>query len=56
MARTPRQIEDESLALRCRLINQRSFEVIKEINGIELRLAALEGRLVGGVDDPGAPD
>lgn len=28
-------------------LNQRSFEVIKEIKGVELRLAALEERLAG---------
>jgi hypothetical protein len=36
------------------LINQRSFEVIKEIKGVELRLAALEEQLAvrGGVAGP----
>ena len=29
------------------LLNQRSFEVVKEIKGLELRLAALEERLSG---------
>jgi hypothetical protein len=118
MARTPRQFEDERLALRCRLgepaafaelvatmerplmyfvrstvlltgsglliihkiegtwiavngvfwflfgavfffvnqINQRSREVIKEIRGVELRLAALEERLAGQGDVAGTPD
>jgi len=38
------------------LINQRSFEVIKEVKGVELRLAALEERLAGQGDAPGKPD
>jgi undecaprenyl pyrophosphate phosphatase UppP len=37
-------------------INQRSFEVIKEIKGLELRLAALEERLAGRGDVTGTPD
>ena len=37
-------------------INQRSFEVIKEIKGVELRLAALEDRLAGRGDVAGTPD
>jgi hypothetical protein len=37
-------------------INKRSFEVIKEIKGVELRLAALEERLVGRGDVTGTPD
>jgi hypothetical protein len=39
------------------MINQRSFEVIKEIKGLELRLAALEERLAGAGrgDLPGTP-
>jgi hypothetical protein len=37
-------------------INQRSFEVIKEVKGVELRLAALEERLAGRGDVTGAPD
>jgi hypothetical protein len=32
------------------ILNQRSFEVIKEIKGVELRLAALEERLAGRPD------
>ena len=36
-------------------INQRSFEVIKEIKGVELRLAALEERLAGRADVTGTP-
>ena len=36
-------------------INQRSFEVIKEVKGVELRLAALEERLAGRGDVTGAP-
>jgi hypothetical protein len=35
------------------LINQRSFEVVKEIKGVELRLAALEERLAGRGDITG---
>ena len=35
------------------LINQRSFEVIKEIKGVELRLAAFEERLAGRGDVAG---
>ena len=38
------------------LINQRSFEVIKEIKGVELRLAALEERLAGRGDATGTSD
>jgi hypothetical protein len=38
------------------LINQRSFEVIKEIKGVELRLAALEERLAGRGDVTGTPN
>src|SRR4051794_40840569 len=38
------------------LINKSRFEVIKEIKGIELRLAALEGRLAGRGDFTGTPD
>jgi hypothetical protein len=38
------------------LINQRSFEVIKEIKGVELRLAALEERLASRGDVTGRPD
>jgi hypothetical protein len=37
-------------------MNQRSFEVIKEIKGVELRLAALEDRLAGRGDVAGAPE
>ncbi len=37
-------------------LNQRSFEVIKEIKGVELRLAALEERLAGRGDVTGTPD
>jgi len=37
-------------------INQRTFEVIKEIKGIELRLAALEERLAGRGDVTGTPE
>ena len=37
-------------------INQRSFEVIKEIKGVELRLAALEERLASRGDVTGRPD
>jgi hypothetical protein len=37
------------------LVNRRSFEVIKEIKGIELRLAALEERLAGRGDAAGPP-
>ena len=35
------------------LINKRNFEVIKEIKGVELRLAALEERLEGRGDVTG---
>jgi hypothetical protein len=38
------------------LINQRSFELIKEIKGVELRLAALEERLAGRGDVSGTPN
>ncbi len=38
------------------LINQRSFEVIKEIKGVELRLAALEERLARRGDVTDTPD
>ena len=37
-------------------INQRSFEVIKEIKGVELRLAALEERLARRGDAAGTSD
>jgi hypothetical protein len=37
-------------------INQRSFEVIKEIKGLELRLAALEERLADWGDVAGTPN
>lgn len=37
-------------------MNQRSFEVIKEIKGVELRLAALEERLAGRGDATGKSD
>jgi membrane protein YdbS with pleckstrin-like domain len=36
------------------LINKSRFEVIKEIKGVELRLAALEERLAGHGDSAGA--
>jgi undecaprenyl pyrophosphate phosphatase UppP len=36
------------------LINKSRFEVIKEIKGVELRLAALEERLAGRADGTGA--
>lgn len=35
------------------LINRSRFEVIKEIKGVELRLAALEERLAGRAENPG---
>ena len=35
------------------MINKSRFEVIKEIKGVELRLAALEERLAGGGDTTG---
>ena len=38
------------------LINKSRFEVIKEIKGIELRLAALEERLTGRGDVTGTPN
>jgi hypothetical protein len=38
------------------LINKSRFEVIKEIKGIELRLAALEGQLTGRGDVTGTPN
>jgi undecaprenyl pyrophosphate phosphatase UppP len=38
------------------LINKSCFEVIKEIKGVELRLAALEERLTGRGDDTVAPN
>jgi hypothetical protein len=54
MARTPRQIEDERLALRCRLGEPGAFaELVKEIKGVELRLASLEERLAARGDITG---
>jgi uncharacterized membrane protein len=38
------------------LINKSRFGVIKEIKGVELRLAALEERLAGRVVDTGTPN
>jgi hypothetical protein len=38
------------------LINKSRFEVIKEIKGVELRLAALEERLAGRGDVTGTPN
>ena len=38
------------------LINKSRFEVIKEIKGVELRLAALEERLASRGDVSGTPD
>ena len=37
------------------MINKSRFEVIKEIKGVELRLAALEERLAGRGDVAGSP-
>jgi len=37
------------------LINKSRFEVIKEIKGVELRLAALEEQLAGRGDVPSTP-
>jgi hypothetical protein len=37
------------------MINKSRFEVIKEIKGVELRLAALEDRLAGRSGDAGKP-
>jgi hypothetical protein len=37
-------------------INKSRFEVIKEIKGVELRLAALEERLMGRGENPGKPN
>lgn len=37
------------------LVNKSRFEVIKEIKGVELRLAALEERLAGRGDVTGTP-
>jgi undecaprenyl pyrophosphate phosphatase UppP len=43
-----------ALFLIIHIINRSRFEVIKEIKGIELRLAALEDRLADRSDDAGA--
>ena len=38
------------------LINQRNFELVKEIKGVELRLASLEERLAARGDITGTPE
>jgi hypothetical protein len=38
------------------LINQRNFELVKEIKGVELRLASLEERLAARGDIAGTRD